>query len=266
LVTTVLDETVTTAADAIPSTSSVVTDVLEASLSTTTDLVDEASPITALLESVTDTLEPTVTAVLDSADGGLDGPSALDVASVILHADTTDSVTLGGITVIVSAAVDVTADPLSEPVVAVDAGSDGGAGFSDGADNGALASISSTSSADAVNDAVEPVMSEIGIGSSGSLSFADESLNLNASQDSTAAAGYSQYNLAVQDASTQTEVSEPVSVDTGGITTIIASALGVGQQSTTTDANSSDNSSDQQVLNTPLLDDVHSALHSGLLG
>jgi hypothetical protein len=119
-----------------------------------------------------------------------------------------------------------------------------------------------------VSDLLGHTLGSLGISSSGSLAFAADTQGTFTSQDATAAStgGYSQYNLAVSDGAHDAGPSA-TSTDTGGITTIITSALGIGSHSTDASQESDNHSNHQSApVHLTVLDDLHSHLHLGLLG
>jgi hypothetical protein len=127
-----------------------------------------------------------------------------------------------------------------------------------------------TSAADSpsgLHDFLGGTLHSLGVSSSGSLSFAAEAPNTIASGDGVSnTSGYSQFNLAMSDAGHDAGVSLPTPADTGGITTIVASAIGIGPHATNITPDSAGHGSDQPPVHLPVLDDLHSHLHLGVLG
>ena len=119
-----------------------------------------------------------------------------------------------------------------------------------------------------VHDLIGSTLGSLGVSSSGSLSFAGDAPDTMASHDIVgSASGYSQFNLAVSDASHDASLSSSESTDTGGITTIIASAIGIGHtRPNSTSETIPDHGGDHQPVHLPVLDDLHSHLHVGLFG
>lgn len=101
---------------------------------------------------------------------------------------------------------------------------------------------------------------DLGIAAPGSLNFSSAA-NDHSLVDTPNS--YSQYNLSVQDAASAD--SHVMSSDTGSITSIITSALGIGHLPSSTDQTSSDHSSDHQSLHV-LNDDLNISTHHNLLG
>jgi hypothetical protein len=114
-------------------------------------------------------------------------------------------------------------------------------------------------------DLVHNVMSGIGASSSGSLTFAAATPEaLDAHDNAPSGHGYAQFNLAVQDVSDAGATATPT--DTGGITSIITSAIGLGPHHANSDTSSSDHTSDTSPVHlTTILDDLHTH-HLGLFG
>jgi hypothetical protein len=114
-------------------------------------------------------------------------------------------------------------------------------------------------------DLVHNVMSGIGASSSGSLTFAAATPEaLDAHDNAPSGHGYAQFNLAVQGVSDAGSAATPT--DTGGITTIITSAIGLGPHHANSDTSSSDHTSDASPVHlTGVLDDLHTH-HLGLFG
>ncbi|HVZ03942.1 hypothetical protein [Hyphomicrobium sp.] len=142
----------------------------------------------------------------------------------------------------------------------------------DGATNSLLPSVSHdvlTAGHDLVasgTDIVGSALNGLGLSSSGSLAFAAETPDVMLAHDiGSGATGYSQFNLALSDSSADAGATGSASTDTGGITTIITSAIGIGSHASHSDTDSVDHSSDQQSVHLPVLDDLQSHLH-GLLG
>lgn len=119
----------------------------------------------------------------------------------------------------------------------------------------------------AVSDAVQAPLdilhaaaNDLGIAAPGSLNFSSATTE-HAFVD--AQNGYSQYNISVQDvASAESHV---MSSDTGSITSIITSALGIGHLPSS-DQTSSDHSSDHQSSLHILSDELNGSTHHNLLG
>lgn len=111
-------------------------------------------------------------------------------------------------------------------------------------------------------DILHATMLDLGLSSSGSLTFAAETINDAVADISAPLGGYSQYNISVQDAATPDVPSVPS--DTGSITTIVSSALGIAAHHTSSDASSADHSGDHQSPHIlpvhDLTNDIHHAL------
>lgn len=135
----------------------------------------------------------------------------------------------------------------------------------DGSADSAIASDADSTSG--LHDFLGSTLHSLGVSSSGSLSFAAETPDTIASSDGVSnTSGYSQFNLAMSDTAHDIGVSVPTSTDTGGITTIFASAIGIGPHAAHTISDSADHGSDQPPVHLPVLDDLHSHLHIGLFG
>lgn len=117
-----------------------------------------------------------------------------------------------------------------------------------------------TTAVQAPLDILHAAATDLGIAAPGSLNFST------ATTDHTlvdAPNTYSQYNLSIQDvASAESHV---MSSDTGSITSIITSALGIGHLPSS-DQTSSDHSSDHQSSLHVLSDDLNVSTHHNLLG
>lgn len=134
-----------------------------------------------------------------------------------------------------------------------------------GSADSALASAADSTSG--LHDFLGSTLHSLGVSSSGSLSFAAETPDAIASGDGVSnTSGYSQFNLAMSDAGHDAGASLPTSTDTGGITTLVASAIGIGPHATNVTADSGDHGSNEPPMHLPVLDDLHSHLHLGLLG
>ncbi|MBS0233237.1 MAG: hypothetical protein JSR99_07100 [Proteobacteria bacterium] len=232
--------------------------IVETVTQTVTDVVHDVSAIiggavgatTQVLDGVVGAVTHVVTDTLGNAAG-----SVLSSVDGITHTATAAlGTTIEGVTHAVDhvvpdivGAIDTTLSGLTGPV----------------ADLGSVLSAHATSGGSGSSDILHTAMSDLGISSSGSLSFGTEAPDSTSHTDGTSASGYSQFNLAVQDAATT--VAAPAPTDTGGITTIISSALGIGHHATS-DAGTSDHSNDTQPTHIPLVDDPTSNLHHGLFG
>ena len=134
-----------------------------------------------------------------------------------------------------------------------------------GSADSAIASAADSTSG--LHDFLGGTLHSLGVSSSGSLSFAAERPNMFASGDGVSnTSGYSQFNLAMSDTAHDTGVSLPTSTDTGGITTLVASAIGIGPHAANVTSDSGDHGSDQPPAHLPVLDDLHTHMHLGLLG
>lgn len=111
-------------------------------------------------------------------------------------------------------------------------------------------------------DILHATMLDLGLSSSGSLTFATETINDVVADISAPPGGYSQYNIAVQDAAMPDAPSVPS--DTGSITTIVASALGIGAHHTSSDASSADHPGDQQSPHILAVQDLTNDIHHAL--
>lgn len=217
-----------------------VTAILGGAVGTTTQLLDGV--VGAVTHVVTDTLGNATSGVLSAVDG-------------IAHTATTAlGTTIEGVTHAVDHVV-------PDIVGAVDTTLSSLTGSAAGL--GSVLSMHTTATGSGSSDILHATMSDLGISSSGSLSFGAEIADSTAHTDGTSASGYSQFNLAVQDAATTADA--PASTDTGGITTIISSALGIGHHATS-GSDTSDHSTDTQPTHIPLVDDPTSNLHHGLFG
>ena len=118
-----------------------------------------------------------------------------------------------------------------------------------------------------VHDLLGNTLNSLGVSSPGSLSFSAETSGTLAPGDSVAStSAFSQFNLAISDTSHDASASAPASTDTGGITTIIASAIGIGSDTANPASDSDDHGSAQSPAHLTVQDDLHSHLHLGLFG
>jgi hypothetical protein len=253
VVDTVLPTVTTALTDTVPAVVSDVADVVSTVPHIVSDVVDTVLPV--VTTALTDTV-PTV--VSDVADVVSTVPQI--VSDVVDTALPTISTVLSAVDPIVvpdlGGAIDL--DGVTNPLATV---------VDQGNPISALLSPDTTpAGGDTPIDLVHSLVSDIGISSSGSLNFAAEAPAAIASPDEApTGTSYTQYNLAVQDASVSADASTSASTDTGGITTIITSALGIGAQANTP-TNDHSHDSDPSPTHTSLIDDLHTHLHSGLFG
>jgi hypothetical protein len=257
-------------------------DVADTATHVVSDLVGDVAPLVSdVTSTVTTVADLTVHALGDVAGTAThavvgpvgDAPLASDltvttIADATVHTlgdaaisnligDAPQTVTSLADSVIHSVTASASLDTLTSPVTSLL--------DHDGSAASTVASAADTTSD--LNDLLGNTLHSLGVSSPGSLSFAAETPDTFASHDAVASSsGYSQFNLAVSDTSQDTGVSAPTSTDTGGITTIVASAIGIGSHATNTTSDSGDHASDTQPVHLPVLDDLHSHLHLGLFG
>jgi len=272
IVTGIADAATGLADHALDTASNVVSDLTQ----TVSSLTSSASDVVdAALNTVTTTVSDTLPALVSDATGLVTGVA--DTATTVVdHTLDTASNVVSDLGHTIDSAASTVTDTASTLV------SDAGSAVSNLTDTGPIATLvsdqspvgtllssatgSSDSSSSAPTDVLHSVTGALGLSSSGSLSFADNTPDPTTSSDTApAAGGYSQYNISVQDASEHIDASS-TTPDTGGITTIVTSALGIGTPSHTDQTASSDHTSDTQPTHTPLVDDLNSHLHSGLFG
>jgi hypothetical protein len=244
------------AGDVLGTVTHTVTDLVADSVGTVTPLVsDLTSTATSVADSTIHTVGDAVGNLITSGDIGDAGNNAL---STVDHLTDATVSSLGDtLSLVHDVAAPASLDTLTSPVTSLL--------DHDGSPSSAIAS--DTGATSGVHDLLGSTLGSLGVSSSGSLSFSSDAPDTVASNDAgTSTSGYSQFNLAVSDASHDASTSVPVSTDTGGITTIIASAIGIGSHTTNSTSDSVDHASDQQPVHLPVIDDLHSHLHLGLLG
>jgi len=225
----------------VGSVTSLVDDVANTATHTVGALVGDVAPLASDLTSTVTTVADATIHTIGDAVGDVIGNAAQTVTGL------TDSV-------IHSVTASVSFDTLASPVTSL-------------LDHDGSPVTSVADSTSGLHDLLGSTLHSLGVSSSGSLSFAAETPDAIVSNDVAAnTPGYSQFNLAVSDASHDAGVSAPASTDTGGITTIVASAIGLGPHTTDSASDSGDHGSDQTLSHLPLLDDLHSHLHLGLFG
>jgi hypothetical protein len=236
-----LTSAITTVADA---TANTLGDVADTVTHVVGGLIGDATPLVSDLTSTVTTVADTTVHMLGDTVGDVIGDASHTLTGL------TDSVTHS-----VSASANL--DTLMSPVTGL-LDHDGSVGS---------AIPSAADSTNGLHDLLGSTLDSLGVSSSGSLSFAAETPDTIASRDAGAnTSGYSQFNLAISDASHDIGATAPASTDTGGITTIVANAIGIGPHATDSTSASADHDGDQATMHLPLVDDLHSHLHLGLFG
>lgn len=115
-----------------------------------------------------------------------------------------------------------------------------------------------------IGTTLDATLSAAGLSSAGSMTFGSTPVAPDAGSD-PATAGYTQQSIVLHDlGSSESPATTATSTDTGGIGTIITSALGIGHSQTDVHATTTQDTPHVSIL--PLADDLHTHTHIGLFG
>ncbi|AGK59124.1 hypothetical protein HYPDE_37263 [Hyphomicrobium denitrificans 1NES1] len=272
-VTTILNTVVNPVVDVVEHVTGIVAPVIGIADATVQDAAQVVAQIVGGLGDLTGEVTSTVDATLGMVTGvagGLVG-DVVDTATHAVGGLLGDAAPLlSDLTSTVTTVADSTIHVLGNASLITglgDVGSNAAGIIGSTADSVGSVIASGADVASGIHDLLGNTLDSLGVSSPGSLSFAAETPDTVASNDAVAStSAYSQFNLALSDTSHDASVSASTSTDTGGITTIITSAIGIGPHTADPASDTDDHGSVQSPVHPTVLDDLHSHLHLGLFG